>query len=76
MYAEAFFSKLLGLEAPFYLTEIRHLDDEQGQPLELVGEGDPSYRPLDRHGQPGDRQLDLRPARRRRQRRRWLRWWR
>lgn len=52
MYAEAFFSKLLGLEAPFYLTEIRHLDDEQGQPLELVVEVDPSYRPLDRHGQP------------------------
>jgi transposase len=52
MYAEAFFSKLLGLEAPFYLTEIRHLDEEEGQPLELVVEVDPNYRRLDSHDQP------------------------
>jgi transposase len=52
MYADAFFSQLLGLEAPFRLAEIRHLDTEENHPIELVVEVDPRHRPLDGYGQP------------------------
>ena len=52
MHTDIFFNKLLGLKAPFYLRETRHLEDEEDQPLELFVEVDPSYRPLDSQGHP------------------------
>lgn len=45
------FAKLLHVQAPFSITEIRFFDEDDQQAVELIVAVDPAFRPLDESGQ-------------------------
>ncbi len=49
---ETVFAKLLHVQAPFSIAELRVFDEDDHKAVELILAVDPSYRPLDETGQP------------------------